>query len=225
MKREEPAGTGSPTLTDSSSAPRDDPDDGKLARISKEWNELGFDPWRSEHVPLEEDQEDCFASVLALPLRSSSKGSSSRGTSSVGNRGTSSVGKRRVHPSTPAVNRFLRSHGRESSTTSAVERALWATRLAAAERLIELSYVPCRELERGTSATVSRVYSGFRFLIACKWNRFPGSPVVFARTFAASWCEVTEDEARTSIDVLRKCGAMVWTREWDGRARLWLPGA
>lgn len=139
MKREEPAGTGSPTLTDSLSAPRDDPDDGKLARISKEWNELGFDPWRSEHFPLEEDQEDCFASVPALPLGSSSKGSSSRGNSS--------VGMGRVHPSTPAVNRFLRSHGRESSTVSIVERALWATRLAAIEGLIELPHVPCRELE------------------------------------------------------------------------------
>jgi hypothetical protein len=218
MKREEPAETGSPTLIRSLSALEDDLEGEALATIGKEWKEQGFDPWARNLFPQEENQtpEACLPSALVVPLRVSSRGSSSRGTSS--------RGFGRVHPSTPAVNRFIRSHGRKPSKLSAVEIALWATRLAAAEGLIELPDVPACELRPGTHPTVAHVDSGFRLLVACKWNRYPGSPVVFARTFAACWSEVTEDEARTAIDVLRESGAIVWTGECDGRARLWLPG-
>jgi hypothetical protein len=217
MKREEPAETGSPTLIRSLSALEDDLEGEALATIGKEWKEQGFDPWARNPSPPEENQtpEGCLPSALVVPLRVSSRGSSSRGSSSRG------IG--RVHPSTPAVNRLLRTHGR-SSTVSNVERALWATRLAAEDGLIELPPVAARELEPGTPATVSSVFEGFLLLVACKWHRFPRSPVLFAREFAASWCQVTEDEARTATNALSASEAIVWTEKWDGRARLWVPG-
>jgi len=217
MKREEPAETGSPTLTKSLSTPGDELESAALAAIQNDWDELGFDPWASDNLPPEENQTpEALPSASVVPLSVSSSGRSSMGTSSRG------IG--RVHPSTPAVNRFVRSHGRDTSAISGVECALWATRLAAEDGLLSLPHVPSRELEPGTSSSVTRVFEGLLLLVACKWHRFPGSPVVFARKFAACWCEVTEDEARNAIDVLRTCGAMVWTGEWDGRARLWLPG-
>jgi hypothetical protein len=216
MRREEPAETGSPTLIESLSAREDESEGAALASVRKGWHELGFDPWDADRFPREEEQplEDCFPSTLTVPLSVSSRGISSRGISS--------EGIRRVHPSTPAVNRFFRSHGR-SSTVSNVERALWATRLAAEDGLIDLPYVPARELEQGTSATASRVFEGFLLLVACKWHRFPGSAVLFSRSFAASWCQVTEDEARTATNILQACGAIVCAGRWTGRARLWLP--
>jgi hypothetical protein len=216
MKREEPAETGSPTLIRSLSALEDDLEGEALATIPKEWKEQGFDPWARNPLPPEENQtpEGCLPSALVVPLRVSSKGNSSRGNSSKG------IG--RVHPSTPAVNCFLRAHGR-SSTVSNVERALWATRLAAKEGLVDLPHVPARELEPGTSAIASGVFGSFLLLVACKWHRFPGSAVLFSRSFAASWCQVTEDEARRATNVLQACGAIVCVGRWTGRARLWLP--
>jgi hypothetical protein len=44
----------------------------------------------------------------------------------------------------------------------------------------------------------------------------------FERRFAASWCEITEDEARMAIDVLRDTGYML-ERGRSGHLRLWLP--
>jgi hypothetical protein len=46
--------------------------------------------------------------------------------------------------------------------------------------------------------------------------------VGFERRFAASWCEITEDEARMAIDVLRDTGYML-ERGRSGHLRLWLP--
>jgi hypothetical protein len=46
--------------------------------------------------------------------------------------------------------------------------------------------------------------------------------VGFERRFAASWCGVTEDEARAAIELLRESGYMIEYGR-SGHLRLWLP--
>jgi hypothetical protein len=104
---------------------------------------------------------------------------------------------------------------------SKVAVALWAHRIAFETGAIELPEVDAVALPAG-SPTVATVYHDFILLVRCRWADEPGAPVAFGRAWAASWCGVTEDEARAAIDELRRLGLIREVGK-KGRSREWLP--
>jgi hypothetical protein len=74
--------------------------------------------------------------------------------------------------------------------------------------------------------SVVRVWDGFTLLVACRWARFPGEPVVFAKEFAARWCGITESSAFRGKGWLIERGFLQKVGETTvsgRRTSLWLP--
>jgi hypothetical protein len=210
-----------------------------LSALEQRWDELGFNPFASDgdhswpqsnglarqelepksraELPAEErlrgtPLEETRSSVRAFPLR---------GTSSRGSLREFPLRGKRAHPSTPAVQQYRRSKGRHGKI-SGPELGRWSYRLASEQGLLVLETPPADPLPAHMPPLVAKTWRGFLLLVACAWTHTYGIPVGFERRFAASWCEITEDEARMAIDLLRDSGYMI-ERGRSGHLRLWLP--
>lgn len=210
-----------------------------LSALAQRWDELGFNPFVSDgdhawpesngpaiQEPEAEDKEGLPAEETprGTPLeetRSSWPAFPLRGTSSAGSARELPLRGKRAHPSTPAVQQYRRSKGRHGKI-SGPELGRWSYRLAAEEGLLVLETPQAAPLPAGMPQFVLNVWRGFLLLVGCAWTHTYGIPVGFERRFAASWCEVTEDEARAAINMLRDSGYMIH-KGHAGHLRLWLP--
>lgn len=86
------------------------------------------------------------------------------------------------------------------------ELAVWTQRLLVETGLLRPADVPMRELPKGVTPCVRKVYEGFRLLLGCKWLYRPGEPTTFAWRFASAWCGVSERHAGDAIQELMRLG-------------------
>jgi hypothetical protein len=82
----------------------------------------------------------------------------------------------------------------------------WKLRLAVERGLLTPATVNTVALPEGVSETLETVWRGFVHLCSVRWAMEPGVPAPFGRVFAASWCGVTERQAKEAIAELRKMG-------------------
>jgi hypothetical protein len=104
------------------------------------------------------------------------------------------------------------------------ELATWKIRLGVERGLVQPAHVDSVALPEGVDDSTTTVWSGFNLLLGCKWLYDYGASTVFSREFAASWCGVSERQARDSITTLKRMGYMLAVGKYGRRsATLWLP--
>jgi hypothetical protein len=99
------------------------------------------------------------------------------------------------------------------------ELAVWRLRLAAEVGQLERVGFDAPSVPRG----LEPVWAGFLFLLGIRWAVSPGEPAPFTRRFAASWCGVSEWEARDAVTELQRRGLLSPVRRDPRGTRLWLP--
>lgn len=105
--------------------------------------------------------------------------------------------------------------------------ARWYRRLFAEAGVVDLAPVELPPLPPGTPAYVEQVRRGYQLLAAVRDGQGATEPMPFTRRFAASWCGVTEHEAREAIAELRRLGIIEKVGEHPAGARrmnLYRPG-
>jgi hypothetical protein len=99
------------------------------------------------------------------------------------------------------------------------ELAVWRLRLAAEVGQLE----PVAFEVPPAPRALEPVYTGFLYLLGIRWAVSPGEPAPFSRRFAASWCGVSEWEARDALTELQRRGLLVPAGRDPRGTRLWLP--
>ena len=103
------------------------------------------------------------------------------------------------------------------------EFAVWALRLLVEAGLVPAATVRLPELHGPQSASVSKVYAGFRLLLGCKWLHSAGEPTPYSWRFASAWCGVGERQAGLAMQVLMREGILRPAGRHK-RMTLFLPG-
>jgi Bifunctional DNA primase/polymerase, N-terminal len=99
------------------------------------------------------------------------------------------------------------------------ELAVWRLRLAAEVGQFEPVDFDASAVPRG----LEPVWAGFLYLLGIRWAVSPGEPAPFTRRFAASWCDVSEWEARDQLAELERRGLLLPAGRDPRGTRLWLP--
>jgi hypothetical protein len=99
------------------------------------------------------------------------------------------------------------------------ELAIWRLRLAAEVGAIE----PVRFEAPSVGAELESLWTGFLYLLGCRWHVSPGEPAPFTRRFAASWCGVSDWQARDGLAELHRIGLFRLAGRDRRGTRLWLP--
>jgi hypothetical protein len=106
--------------------------------------------------------------------------------------------------------------------------ARWYRRLFAEAGVVELAPVELPALPSGSPAYVEQVRRGYELLAGVRDGQDPGEPMPFARRFAASWCGLSEHQAREGIEELQRLGVIVKVGEHASaagrRMNLYRPG-
>ena len=110
-----------------------------------------------------------------------------------------------------------------------LELSLWRLRLLNESGLLELPIIAIPRAPESCPEFVEKVRLGFEHLIRCREWLDPGSPVSFARTFSAAWCEINPALARDALNYLVGHGVVVKVGETPSPHRrpthLYRPGA